>query len=329
MSFVTFLLRRIATVLPTLLGILLLVFLLLELAPGTAVDAMLGDSQVSESVRERLEELAGEDRSAASRFTNWMSNLFLQGDLGNSISQGIPVTHAIIRALPSTLALSSAALLVMVLGGLTLGALSANRRGPGGGSLWRWLSTLSFAVPGFWLGLMLILIFSVHLNWFPAGGSTSVRLDHAGGWVQLLDRLHHLVLPAIVLGLSSAGALGRFLERGLLHTFKQPFIRAARARGSRGWPLLFRHALRAAGRPIVVLLGLSLPILVSGSLVVEVVFSRPGMGRLAFDGVRMRDFPLVLGCTLFAALAVVLGNLIADLALYAIDPRTRTGTDPS
>jgi peptide/nickel transport system permease protein len=321
--------RRIATALPTLIGILLLVFLLLELAPGTAVDAMLGDQQVTDSVRQRMEELAGEDRSAIDRFTGWMGNLFRHGDLGNSISQGIPVTRAITRALPSTLALSSAALLVMMLGGLTLGALSANRGGPGKGSLWRWLSTLSFAVPGFWLGLMLILIFSVHLNWFPAGGNTSVRLEQAGWWVRLLDRLHHLVLPAIVLGLSSAGALGRFLERGLLHTFEQPFMRAARARGNRGLPLLIRHALRAAGRPIVVLLGLSLPVLVSGSLVVEVVFSRPGMGRLAFDGVRMRDFPLVLGCTLFAALAVVLGNLLSDLALYVIDPRTRTGTDDS
>ncbi len=322
-----FVLRRLAAAVPLLLGVATLTFVLLEAAPGDPIDYWIGDNLVPLEVRANLERADGLDRSPVERYVSWLSSL-LRGDLGWSHSRSRPVGEALADALGPTLRLAGAALALHLLAGILLGVVSAARRG-------RWsdraltLSSLTlYAMPTFWLGLMAILVLSNELSLFPASSMHSIGIREAGWVRRCADAVWHLVLPASVLGIASAAAMARFVRAGLLQALGEQFIRAARARGAAERRVLFRHALRNALLPVINLLGLSLPILVSGSLVIEVVFAWPGMGRLTYDAVRALDYPVTLAATLLATLMVVLGSLFADLAMAAADPRVRlTGRD--
>jgi peptide/nickel transport system permease protein len=318
-----FVARRLAAAVPLVLGVLVLTFVMVEAAPGKASDALLGDGPVPNEVRERIEAAYGLDRPAPARFLSWAETIALKGDLGWSISRGRPVSRVLMDALPNTLLLAGAAFLVHLAAGIALGLASA--RFPHG---WidRTLGTLGLALhsmPTFWLGLMAILGFSYFLPVFPP---SSVRSAGSETWpllARVADTCWHLALPAAVLGTASAAAMGRFVRAGLLHSLGEGFVRAARARGVGGGRLLFAHALRSALLPVITLLGLSLPILVSGSLVTEVVFGWPGMGRLAYDAILAQDVPVVLATTVLTSLFVILGSLLADIAVAAADPRIR------
>ena len=321
-----FVIRRLVLAVPLTLGAATLVFVLMETAPGNAADLFLGNHPVPPEVRERIEEVYGLDRPPLERYLRWLTALVLRGELGWSHSRGRPVTVAILEALPATVTLAAAALLLHLLAGVLLGALAAARRG-------RWVdksltvvSLTVYALPTFWLGLMAILALSYFLPLFPASSLESVGASEWPWWQRLADRIWHLVLPAAVLGLASAAAMIRFVRAGLLQTLGRTCVRAARARGLSGKRVLFAHALRNALVPLVNLVGLSLPVLLSGSLVTEVVFAWPGMGRLTYDAIRAQDFPVVLATTLLATLIVVLGNLAADLVMALVDPRIRLST---
>ena len=321
-----FVIRRLVLAVPLALGAATLVFVLMETAPGNAADLFLGNHPVPPEVRERIEEVYGLDRPPLERYLRWLTALVLRGELGWSHSRGRPVTVAILEALPATVTLAVAALLLHLLAGVLLGALAAARRG-------RWVdksltvaSLTVYALPTFWLGLMAILALSYFLPLFPASSLESVGASEWPWWQRLADRIWHLVLPAAVLGLASAAAMIRFVRAGLLQTLGWTCVRAARARGLSGKRVLFAHALRNALVPLVNLVGLSLPVLLSGSLVTEVVFAWPGMGRLTYDAIRAQDFPVVLATTLLATLIVVLGNLAADLVMALVDPRIRLST---
>jgi peptide/nickel transport system permease protein len=315
--------RRLAISIPLVLGVLTLVFVLLESTPGEPVDLILGDRPVPPEVRERIERAYGFDRPALERYAGWISSVVLHGDLGWSTSRSRPVTQLLAETLPATLLLTGVALVAHVVLGVILGLVSAARRG-------RWpdraltLASLTFyAMPTFWLGLMAILVFSFGLSLFPGSSMHSVGAEDWPIWRQWLDTLWHLALPAGVLALSSAAAMTRFVRAGVLESLAQEFVRAARARGVGGRRVVLAHALRNALGPVINLVGLSLPILVSGSLIVEVVFAWPGMGRLTYDAIMAKDLAVVLITTTMAAMLVVLGNLAADLALAVVDPRIR------
>jgi peptide/nickel transport system permease protein len=318
-----YLIRRIAGAVPLLLGVLTLTFVLLELAPGDAVDLWVAESgTVPEDVRALWEERLDLDASPPERYVNWLWSV-VRGDLGWSQSRGRSVARAIGDALPATLLLSGAALLMHVLIGIALGLLAAARHG-------RWIDRLVtlggltlYAMPTFWLALMAVLALSYGLGLFPAGSMRSVTADEMGWLGRGLDLIWHLALPAGVLGIASAAAMTRFVRGGLLAALGEEFVRAARARGAGGRRVLLRHALRNALLPVINLVGLSLPILVSGSLVTEVVFAWPGMGRLTYDAALADDRPLVLAATLLAALMVIVGNLLADVSMALADPRIR------
>lgn len=318
-----FVARRLAAAIPLLLGVLVLTFVMVEAAPGKASDALLGDRPVPKEVRERIEAAYGLDRSAPSRFFRWTGDLLLRGDLGWSISLGRPVSRVIADALPNTMLLAGAAFLVHLAAGLALGLASA--RFPHGW-LDRTLGALGltlYSMPTFWLGLMAILGLSYFVPVFPP---SSVRSVGSEGWplpFRLADACWHLALPAAVLGTASAAAMGRFVRAGLLQSLGEDFVRAARARGVGGGRLFFAHALRSSLLPVITLLGLSLPILVSGSLVTEVVFGWPGMGRLAYEAILAEDIPVVLATTLLTSFLVILGSLLADIATALADPRVR------
>lgn len=318
-------LRRLALALPLALGVATLAFVLLETAPGDPADLLLGSGPISPEVRERLDRAYGFDRPAPERYARWLGSVLLHGELGWSHARNRPVRDLLARALPPTLLLAGAALVLHLIAGIGLGVVAAARRGRWEDRSIGFTGLVVYAMPTFWLGLMAILALTYLLPLFPAASMRSVGAESWAPWRRALDLLWHLALPASVLALASAAAMTRFVRAGLLEALGEPFIRAARARGAGGRRVMLGHALRNALIPVINLVGLSLPILVSGSLVTEVVFAWPGMGRLTYDAIRAHDVAVVLAATMLAALVVVAGNLAADLAIAAVDPRVRVG----
>ncbi len=314
--------RRLLTAIPLTLGVLTLTFLLVEAAPGRPVDLLLGDGPVPPELRAKIEAAYGLDRSPAARYLSWMGNA-LSGDLGWSLSRGRNVTSVLADALPNTVLLAGAALVIQLLAGIIVGALHVVRPR---GMLDHALSAaglLLASAPTFWLGLMAILALAVALPMFPASSAHSVG---ASAWSLPLragDALWHAALPSLVLGTGSAAIVARFVRAGLLSALGEDFVRAARARGASSARVLLLHALPAAAGPVITLAGLQLPVLVSGSVVVEVVFGWPGMGRVTYDAVMAQDLPVVLAAVLLATILVVVGSLLADLGLAWVDPRVR------
>jgi peptide/nickel transport system permease protein len=320
-----FIARRFLAAIPLILGILTLTFVLMESAPGSPADLLIGDHPVPPEVRQRLEEAYGFDRPAAERYVHWLTSVVFRGELGWSISRSRPVSRVLADALPATLLLSGAALLIHLLAGVILGVVAASHRDRWPDRVLNLGGLVLYAMPAFWLGLMAILCLAYLLPIFPASSMHSVE---ARSWSlpwRLADLAWHLALPACVLGLASAAAMARFVRSGLLQTLGEEFIRAARARGLGGRRILIAHALRNALLPVVNLLGLSLPVLVSGSLITEVVFAWPGMGRLTYEAILSFDVPVVLAATLLASVLVVAGNLGADVAMALLDPRVKLG----
>jgi peptide/nickel transport system permease protein len=318
-----YVLRRLAVAIPLALGVATLIFVLMESAPGEPADRILGDRPLPPEVRERIERVYGFDRSPVERYLRWLSALCLEGELGWSHSRSQPVAQVLAETLPPTLALAGAALFLHLLAGILLGIVSAARRHSWSDRLLTIGSLALYAMPTFWLGLMAILGLSYLLPIFPSSSMQSVGAAEWPLWLRIADRGWHLILPAAVLGLASAAAMTRFVRAGLLQALGQEFIRAARARGLGGGRVMFVHALRNALIPVINLIGLSLPILISGSLVTEVVFAWPGMGRLTYEAIRAQDLSIVLASTLLATFLVLLGSLAADLAMAVVDPRIR------
>lgn len=317
--------RRLIASLPLVLGVLTLTFLLLEAAPGHPADYLAGDRPLPPEVRARIESAYGLDRPPAARYAAWIGHA-VRGDFGWSLSRSRPVTRVLADALPPTIGLAGLALLLQLFLGVAVGALHVAKPG---GALDHALGVAGLAVasiPSFWLGLMAILVFAVVLPVFPPSSAHTVG---AASWslpARAADALWHAALPALVLGIGSAAIVARFVRAGLLASLGEGFARAARARGASGTRVVLRHALRAAAGPIVTLAGLQLPALVSGALVIEVVFGWPGMGRVTYEAILAQDLPVALASVLLATVLVIAGNLLADLGLAWLDPRVRAAT---
>jgi peptide/nickel transport system permease protein len=313
-------LRRLVALVPLVWLVATLTFVVVQAAPGSYADTI-DNPRHSPETREALRARYGLDRSAGEQYLGWLGAV-LTGDLGTSFLYKEPVSKVLSRALLPTLLLAGSGLLLTLVLGLAL-ALAAVRHPNGWAD--RVITVLSltlYGVPSFWLAGLLILVFSITLGWFPASHMHSVDAARLSGLASLADLLHHLFLPAICLGLVGAAGTSRYLRATLLDVRASRFMLAARARGIPNHRLLLVHALRPALLPVVTLLGLALPVLVSGSVVVETIFSWPGMGQVAFNAARARD-TLILGATLVGAAAVVLGNLAADLLYAVVDPRAR------
>jgi peptide/nickel transport system permease protein len=305
-----------------LAGVLTLTFLLLEAAPGRPVDNLLGDGPVPAATRARVEAAYGLDRPAYARYLTWMGSA-IAGDLGWSLSRGRSVRSVLADALPETIGLAVASLAIQLLLGVFIGALHVIRPG---GALDHGLGVaglLLASMPTFWLGLMAILVFAVAVPIFPPSSAHSIG---AAAWsvpARAADALWHVALPALVLAAGSAAVIARFLRAGLVAALDAGFVRAARARGMSRARILFVHALPTAAGPVITLLGLQLPMLVSGALVVEVVFGWPGMGRVTYDAVMAQDLPVVLAAVFLSTVVVIAGTLLADCGLALVDPRVR------
>jgi peptide/nickel transport system permease protein len=299
--------QRLLQAIPVLIGISVLTFLMLHLVPGDPVLIFAGDKPMTEERAAELRHQLGLDRPLWVQYWDYASHA-LRGDLGRGLRSQRPVLDSIVEALPSTLELTFAALLVAAIVGVILGIIAAVAH-----STWLDTAAMSFAllgvsVPVFYSSLLLILFFSFRLGWFPATGQ--------GG-------LERLVLPATALGLASAAALARLVRSSMLEVLSQEYIVTARAKGLARGAVIMRHALKNALIPTVTMLGLQLGALLGGAVVTETIFSRPGLGRLAIDAIAGRDFPLIQGTVLFAAVTYVLVNLVVDVLYAAIDPRIR------
>ncbi|HYT05991.1 MAG TPA: ABC transporter permease [Gemmatimonadales bacterium] len=313
---------RAAAGLVVVVGVVTLTFLLLQLAPGDPVERLLGPAATPAQIAAQRHAL-GLDRSLAAQYGGWLGR-FARGDWGRSIATGRPVRELLREAVPATLELVGLSLLASYLLGLAVGAVQATAS-PGIDTALSVATVTLFALPGYWLGLMLVMAFSYWAHWLPAFGAAGLDADLLTGWARLADRLRHLALPLTTLTLIGVGGTARFARGAMLDVRSEPFVRTAEAKGLSPSQVTGRHVARNALIPVVTLLGLSLPALFSGAVFVEAVFAWPGMGRKLVEAVQARDYPVVMAATAVSALLVVVGNLLADTAAAWIDPRLRLG----
>lgn len=316
----SFLRRRLLQVLPVVLGIALLNFLVLRLAPGDIVDVLAGEAGAAtpESMA-ALRAQFGLDQSAGNQLWSYLARL-AQLDLGFSYRQNMPVLELILDRLPPTLLLMGLALLIALIVGLLLGVATALRPGGGFDHTVSVLVLFAYAMPTFWLGLMGLVLFAGKLGWLPAGGMVTVGLD-GGWWTQALDVARHALLPALTLSTFYLAVYTKLMRGAMREVLQADYIRAARAKGASGLRVLARHALRNAALPLVTMLGYQVASLLSGAVLVESVFAWPGLGRLAFEAILARDFNLLLGILLLSSLLVTVINIAVDLASAWLDPR--------
>jgi peptide/nickel transport system permease protein len=299
-----YLIKRILGAIPVLLVTALLVFLALHLSPGDPVDVIAGPI-APQAVRDRIRTELGLDKPLPLQFVIYMGNV-AQGNFGRSIGSQRLVSEVVLQKLPITLQLGAAAFLLTYLLAVPLGAIAALNRN----SFFDWftmvLALIGVSMPGFWLGLILIYAFAVNLQWFPATGYAT--------WQQL-------VLPTLALGLPRVGRVARITRSAVLEVVGQDYIRTARAKGLRERAVILRHAMRNALIPIISLMGLDLGYIVGGSVVIESIFARSGIGDTMLRSIYARDFPLLQGCMFILALAVIISNILADIGYVIVDPR--------
>lgn len=325
---ISLILRRTLGAIPLLLGVATLVFLALSLAPGDPATLYIPRG-ASPEVIDQLRKTFGLDGPFLVRYFRWLG-AFLQGDFGISFHSSMPVRNQILAVLPNTLVLAGSSLFLAFLIGGVVGVLQAVKQGKLTDSLLSVGTLFFYSMPSFWLGIMLIMVFSVGAgalwDWpfsFPSSGTVSVGADLLSPWGQLKDRIHHLVLPCVTLTLIMAGGVARYVRASMLEVLGQDYIRTARAKGLSESRVILKHALRNGLIPVVSLFGVYFPFLLSGTVLVERVFGWPGMGQLMVDSIFRRDFPVVLAGTVLFGVTVVVGNLLADLLYGVVDPRIR------
>jgi peptide/nickel transport system permease protein len=316
--------RRLAASIPTLFLILIGVFLLLQFAPGDTVDAMMaqmggGDAATAKELRR----FYGLDLSVAAQLVNYLWRL-VRLDLGFSAIYGKPVSTVIVERLPATLLLMISALSFAFFMGLVLGVLAARRVNQWPDTLISTLGLIFYATPSFWFGLMAIVVFSIYLQWLPAGGFEDITMAHTG-LSRTLDIARHLLLPSLTLGLIFLAIYLRIMRASMLEVLNLDFVRTARAKGLDETSVVVRHVLRNALLPMVTLIGLQAGTMLGGSVVVESVFSLPGLGRLAYESVVQRDLNTLLGIVFVSALLVIVVNFAVDLTYARLDPRITSG----
>ena len=312
--------KRLAASLPTLLLILVGIFCLLQFAPGDTVDAMLaqmggGDAAIAADLRR----FYGLDLSVAEQLAHYLWRL-VRLDLGFSAIYGKPVATVILERLPATLSLMGASLSFAFAAGMALGVIAARRVNRWPDTLISTLGLIFYATPSFWFGLMAIVLFSVHLQWLPAGGFGDVAMGYTGAR-RVLDIAWHLVLPTLTLGLIFLAIYLRIMRASMLEVLSLDFVRTARAKGLRETRIITRHVLRNALLPMVTLIGLQAGTMLGGAVVVESVFSLPGLGRLAYESVVQRDLNTLLGIVFVSALLVIAVNFLVDMLYARLDPR--------
>jgi peptide/nickel transport system permease protein len=315
-------LRRLIQIIPLVFAVIVLNFVLIQLAPGSLFDVMTSEQQITDpAMLDQLRHTYGVDQPTWVQLAKYIWSV-MRLDLGFSYRQNAPVFDVIMDQLPATLILMLAAIAVALVIGLTAGVLASVKVN----TIWDNLISLAavffFAAPSFWLGIMMTVLFAVKLGWFPVGGMRTIGANN-GAFGDALDVMQHLVLPATALGLFYAATYARVMRASMLEVFRLDFVRTARAKGLPASRVVLTHVMRNALLPIVTLLGLQLGTILGGSVVIEAVFSWPGIGSLLFDSVMSRNFPMVLGVLVLGSVLVAVANAAVDLTYLRLDPRIR------
>ncbi len=316
-----YILKRVAQALPLLLAVVVVNFVLIQLAPGDPVTLLVGDFPAPEEYVKQVRAEYGLDRPVAERLVLYLGQL-ARGNLGYSFANRMSVAELIGKRIGPTLQLMFTALVIAIVIGVTLGVVAARGRG----KLADWIAQIGalvgYSVPDFWLGQVLIILFAVTLALLPSQGMRSAR-SVATGLDAFLETLPYLILPATALSVRFIALFSRITRSAMLEVLNADFVLAARAKGLSEGRVLLAHVLRNASLPIVTVIGYNLGLLIAGSALIETVFSWPGVGRLMFDSITKRDYPVMTGILLFVSLTVVIANLLTDLAYAALDPRVR------
>ena len=313
----SYILKRLLSAIPVLLGITLVVFIIMSLIPGDPATAILGSYATPENV-ERLNRQLGLDRSLPEQYVIWLTNM-LQGDFGRSFSLNRPVLDEVLDRFGATLILAGVSLVLCSILGIAAGVISAARQYGLADKAITFAVLIGISIPSFFLGMMMILLFAIQLRWLPVSGMYSI---YGGGG--LPDLLRHLVMPALALSVVATGVIARLSRSAMLEVLRQDFVRTARAKGVPERRVIWRHALKMAMVSIIPVIGVQAGFVLSGAVYIEMVFQWPGVGRMLVEAILRRDLPLVQGGVVIVAACYVLFNLVVDVAQSLLDPRVRT-----
>lgn len=319
-----YLARRFLMMIPLLIGITLISFVVIHLAPGEPTDMQTQlNPEVSTELRNRLRDQYGLDKPLVVQYGEWLGR-FVRLDFGNSFSQDRrPVLDKIVERLPITISINLLSIFAILATAIPIGIYSATHRGSLFDRLTTILVFIGFAAPSFWLALLLMDFFGVRLGLLPIAGLKSLDYDSLSLFGKILDLGRHLILPVFISTFGGLAGFSRYMRSNMLEVIRQDYILTARAKGLSEQSVIYRHALRNALLPVITILGLSVPGLIGGSVIFETIFAIPGMGKLFYDGVMMRDYPLIMGILVMGAILTLVGNLLADLCYAFADPRIR------
>jgi len=309
---------------PLLLGITVISFLVIHLAPGAPTGLQTDlNPKITAEARIRLEKIYGLDKPLHTQYLLWLKRLVVL-DLGNSFSMdGRPVTDKIIERVPITILINALSMFLIILIAIPIGVISASYQDSFFDKFTTVFVFIGFAVPTFWLALLLMILFGVNLGWLPISGLKSLNYEYLPAFGMLMDRAKHLILPIFVSAFGGLAGLSRYTRSNMLEVIRQDYIMTARSKGLKERVVIFKHALRNALLPVITILGLSVPGLIGGSVIFETIFAIPGMGQLFYMSVMARDYPVIMGILVIGAVLTLMGNLIADISYALADPRIK------
>jgi peptide/nickel transport system permease protein len=318
-----YLVKRVFLLVPMLFGITVITFIVIHLAPGSPTDAVTElNPRASAQARENLKKIYGLDQPLHVQYIRWVERLAVL-DLGRSFTDGRPVLEKIRERLPITILINVLSMILILAVAVPIGIISATKQYSFFDKATTVLVFVGFAMPTFWLALLLMILFGVHLGWLPISGLQSMQADQLTFWPLLWDRSRHLILPIFVSSFGGVAGYSRYMRSSMLEVVRQDYIRTARAKGLPERQVIYKHAFRNALMSTITILGLAIPGLIGGSAIFEQIFAIPGMGKLFLDATWARDYPVVMGILVMGALLTLLGNLVADIAYALADPRVR------
>lgn len=319
-----YLIKRLLLMIPLFIGITIISFAVIHLAPGSPIDMATDlNPKATAEVKERMRALYGLDKPLHVQYWNWMSRL-VGFDFGVSFSQdGRKVSDKILERMPITIFINVVSLVLIFLVAVPIGVLAATFQNSFFDKVTTVIVFIGFAVPHFWLALLLMILFGVHLGWLPISGLKSLNYEYFPPSAQIWDRISHLILPIFISASGGLAGLSRYMRANMLEVIRQDYITTAKSKGLSTRTVIFKHALRNALLPVITILGLSIPGLIGGSVIFETIFAIPGMGQLFYASVMARDYPTIMGILVIGAVLTLVGNLIADLSYALADPRIR------
>jgi peptide/nickel transport system permease protein len=319
-----YIVKRLLFMIPLLIGITIICFVVMHLAPGSPTDMETQmNPRVSAEMKERLRAMYDLDKPLHQQYLIWVKKLLVL-DLGTSFSSDHrPVTDKILERLPITISLNVLSMILIMIIAIPIGVLSAVHQNSFFDRITSVFVFTGFAMPTFWLALLLMILFGVQLGWLPISGIRSLNYEYLPAGMAFLDLIKHLVMPVLLSAFGGLAGFSRYMRANMLEVIRQDYITTARAKGLPEWIVIYKHALRNALLPLVTILGLSVPGLIGGSVIFETIFAIPGMGQLFYMAVMSRDYPTVMGILFIGAVLTLLGNLLADISYALVDPRIR------